>query len=950
MLTAKIVCEYNEEYEGKGPVLYDPDETGKTGGDALAYLDGDTVGAVVNGTLASDLAKLDAFSLTDDWADADYAWDPTIDPSSVRVYEATAADDAKSSVADIANTGTDVTDRFDITMDGTGVTATAKADWLAEHVGLYEARQITLLIPGRINLADGGGAARARTDFGKEPGSELTVCTDPDTGDRLANTGSQSVNDTTAQANKPTLCVYVPPVEKKVIAEGSEGGDQGDADGKTVFPGQKVEYRLTTTPRLPDTLAYDITTVSVTDTYDPYLEPDVQTVEVVDLNTGDTISKRRYATSWDEDAHSFTLDFDTEWVKENWPAGSNPRIQVRFEGTVSKNAPATQKVGNEWKLTLNNSITPSNRVENEPPENTPDKKDTQADPSISIDGRTALLGDTIYYRVSIDATKLDNTAYKVWRLGMVDDYDDEYLRLDTANVQVLDDTGVDVTDRFNIQDRDGVMYAFARTVDTYIDATGETTPGDPQPDDLAAYAALTDADHDPLRDPAIDQTLLGHRYEVVMPMTVIKVTDGKVVENTATQVTNDKRDVTNTVANPLKPINPTKDVTVEVGGDSKDGHSILKDRLFLYRLDSSILPPNRAYQTITDWTGVDALDTEHDEWTGNWAVYASRDLYHDGEILAHAGERIAGRDFTLDGVDPLFEVSQDEDGKVRVAATQAYLDLVSADNTRENGWTLYIQCLRTAIADRVENTWTETINGQDRPSNTVVTRTPDMTPALRLEKWDEKSGFPAGDRDDAKDALRMDSDSTRIVFEITNTSGTDPDTGDGAWFKASDLDLGDSLISGAGEVDMDSLEYPDGWDDLILKPGDSVRITGTLKGVKEGGSHTDRAVVTGTPLLECAPSNADPFDGTDGDDAADDMDPEYSTGDMVQVGDATRCVSPEPAVSNTDDWNGRRPKPLAETGVAMGAVGVMGALALAGATLAMLRRRDARTGAGHAGR
>ena len=33
-----------------------------------------------------------------------------------------------------------------------------------------------------------------------------------------------------------------------------------------------------------------------------------------------------------------------------------------------------------------------------------------------------------------------------------------------------------------------MLYAFARTVDTMIPATGETVPGDPQPDDLKAYS------------------------------------------------------------------------------------------------------------------------------------------------------------------------------------------------------------------------------------------------------------------------------------------------------------------------------------------------------------------------------------------------------------------------------------------------------------------------------
>mgnify|MGYP000231811041 CR=1 FL=1 len=67
---------------------------------------------------------------------------------------------------------------------------------------------------------------------------------------------------------------------------------------------------------------------------------------------------------------------------------------------------------------------------------------------------------------------------------MTDDYDDEYLKLDATNVEITGETGKDVTDKFNIQDKDGVLYAYAKLVDTEIPATGETvkrpTAGRPQ--------------------------------------------------------------------------------------------------------------------------------------------------------------------------------------------------------------------------------------------------------------------------------------------------------------------------------------------------------------------------------------------------------------------------------------------------------------------------------------
>ena len=132
----------------------------------------------------------------------------------------------------------------------------------------------------------------------------------------------------------------------------------------------------------------------------------------------------------------------------------------------------------------------------------------------------------------------------------------------------------------------------------------------------------------------------------------------------------------------------------------------------------------------------------------------------------------------------------------------------ASDNEHEAGWVLYLQCKRIAVADEVPNTWTETINGQPRESNKVVTKTPDMTPSIHLEKVDtptlKQDGQEQADRDDPKQALKMDADNIGITFIITNTSKTDPATGDGAWYKASDLNLADSTIVGDAHVDMDT--------------------------------------------------------------------------------------------------------------------------------------------------
>lgn len=501
-------------------------------------------------------------------------------------------------------------------------------------------------------------------------------------------------------------------------------------------------------------------------------------------------------------------------------------------------------------------------------------------------------------------------------------------------------------------------------MDTEVPATGETVKGDPQPTDLKAYSESDE--HDPLTQPSIDQTLLGHTYTVTMPMTVIKVTDGYVVRNKATQVLNKVRKDTNEVTNPLKPVNPSKDVTVKVGGESVNGRSIYKGRTFLYQLDSSILPAHRAYPQVDEWYIEDALDPAFDEFTGQWVVYASRDLYRDGQVIAAKGEKIAGSGFDSSrfGGDLFTLSTASVDGRnvVTIGTTEAYRALVSADNEHEAGWRPYIQTTRLAVTDRHENQFTEHYNGKAFQSNIVWTRTPDMTPGIHIEKYDVASGEQAGDRDDVKDALKMAGDSQQIAFKITNTSKTDPTTGEGAWYLAKDLRMVDKTIAGEGEV-VD-LKYPDNWDTLVLKPGESTIITGTLKGVQAGGKHTNRVKVTGTPLVECPVTDQlgdqQPADGdqtgdsqSDGDGQSDtgtgtktDGDADDTTGlKQVKVGDTTLCEDTT-VESNTDDWNGYR-ESLAKTGATI--AGILLAIVAFGAIGVALMGARRRTGA-HSGR
>ena len=276
---------------------------------------------------------------------------------------------------------------------------------------------------------------------------------------------------------------------------------------------------------------------------------------------------------------------------------------------------------------------------------------------------------------------------------------------------------------------------------------------------------------------------------------------------------------------------------------------------------------------------------------------------------------------------------------VTIGTTEAYRTLVSADNEHEAGWRPYIQTTRLAVTDRHENQFTEHYNGKAFQSNIVWTRTPDMTPGIHIEKYDVASGEQAGDRDDVKDALKMAGDSQQIAFKITNTSKTDPTTGEGAWYLAKDLRMVDKTIAGEGEV-VD-LKYPDNWDTLVLKPGESTIITGTLKGVQAGGKHTNRVKVTGTPLVECPVTDQfggqQPTDGNQTGDTKVDGDASDTTGlKQVKVGDKTLCEDTT-VDSNTDDWSGYR-EDLAKTGMAIGGV-LLSLIAFGGVGVTLLGAR-----------
>ena len=882
--------------DGVWQMITDPDHTNSMGADNNAFLNGEEVAAAISMAVPPlNRNGEDWLQITDDWTKVDRYLDPQ-DVSTVRIYDLETYGYNAPSFNGINVDGRDVTAMFDITVDGTVTRATAKPEYVQGLKQRHESMQISMLVPFTVNFDP-------EADLEQDGVSDGNTCSDGQW--ELRNKADASFHRLERlESNEPLICILRPGFDKDVLASKTEGGDLSSIDGRDVLSGQTVTYRLGI--RVEWMRDDPIQQLEFLDTYDARTTPDRTSLTITSRGQdgSTTIPRSAYDTEWDDAGHRFTVRFHREWLDGNWTTWRTHEFTLTFDAKVADDAAVDTVIGNKGWLTLNESILESNEVSNRPVDPEPVKQDTQADSSVDIDGKTALLGDRLYYRITIDATGLAGQAYPVRRLGVVDDYDERRLTLDMPGVQVLDATGQDVTDRLNIQDRDGVVYAFFKTVDTTM-PDGTVINGDPQPADLAAYA---DRELMPYADPGIDQSLLGSDYQLVLPMTVTDTGEGTKVENKATQVTNHRRAVSNTVVNTLTEINPYKDVSVEVGSDSADGMSIYRNQTFLYQLNSSTLPANRAYPEVTEWRIDDDYDETGDEYTGQWAVYAAEDLHGpDGGTLAAKGVRIAGSGFDAAALGgDLFTLDM-RDGDFTITATRRYLDLVSDDGAHAQAWRAYVQ-FRRLKAGEFSNTFTETINGTRRPSNEVTTTTPKTSPSISLEKFDRRSGLPAGDRDSTEDALEIEGDGTEIVFRIANT-GDMPLTS---------LKLTDETIVGDGTVG--DLVYPDGWSDLVLQPGESVDVTGTLSGVTN--LHTDRATAEGSPVVACVPKDDNPFDNKP----------------APPVEEGTVCTD-TPVESDPDDWNAYRKRILPSTGVnvsGLAAVGVI--LALLGLGLLRIRR------------
>ena len=726
--------------ENGGLTTADPDKTNAEGADNHVFLMNDEVSAVVNGSIPANLARaLTNYQLTDVWDKAaDY-----VDFSDV-------------TKANVYADGVRVTDQFDIRVEGTRTIATAKPEFLEGTAGLSAKRDMKLIISGAF-----------RDDY--DTNGEIVA---------LFNEGIETWNDNEVAANTPAVFTWTPDPNKQVIGSNEEVGDKGYAniDGMSVWPGQKVEYSVGVDLRVPSGTARGVKSLVVQDVYDPNFVPDKDSVEFWDSRTQSNprpVAKKNYKVEFDEAKHMFTATFTDEWIAANVADDENGVnsewltkgwLTMRFTGTVDKATPGGSTVQNQAFQIINGATTATEIPVVNIPTVEPDKESLSTD-LIDIDGKTVLKGDHIVYRMQLDGgPSKGELAYFVHKFGLVDDYDEEYLDLNAEGIRVTEQaTGEDVTEKFNVQVKDGVAYVFAKTMDTES-PYGGIIAGEPQPEDLGEFDQRAIR---PTLDPIIDQDLLGKKYWVILDTVVKQEVDDYTIENQATQNIQNTYHQTKIVSNPLKAISPDKDVVIseETKGDSINESEVKLYSDFNYRLDSSEIPANRAY-AASQWSLSDTFDRAHDEYTGIWAIYANTDVYDGEELVLKKGallEDSAGHQSVP--ATGLFDVVFDEESyTLTVTASQKYLDLIGGRPDLAAAFSVYTKMIRIAPGEKIDNTVTETYNEVERESNVVWTQTPEH-PELAVVKYTLAEGQQDGDRNKATDAYPLTKEDLVVIDE-----------------------------------------------------------------------------------------------------------------------------------------------------------------------------------------
>ena len=448
--------------------------------------------------------NIQSVGITDDYDEAKL----TVEAANVKAYD--------------SKTGADVTDLFDITVEDGVIKATSKAS-LTKSLGDAEDTQVI---------------DTEKFAFGRYYKFDIvaTVKEDVAGGSQIENTATQIVH----QYDPASKTVKTPekPTEKRVnqVPIEVEFDFTKKLEGRELKAG---EFSFV----LKDAEGTEIETVKN------------------DKDGKIKFSKIEFKKG-DEGTHKYTVEeiAGTDATVTYDTMKAEISVEVSYDGTAKI---LVTKVTDAADKEFNNTVTPPETPEFQPKkfvvkdekfDTTGDKladddkeltdavTDTKADPyadkadnneAENINTTTLKKGDKVVYQVWLDTTKFDaNNKDYIQSVGITDNYDEENLTVDAANIKAYDSvTGEDVTAKFDIKVENGVITATSKA-------------------DLTK--SLGDAEDTKVLDTT--KFAFGRYYKFDIVATIKETAkDGVDIENTASQTVHQYDPTKKSVEKPEKP-------------------------------------------------------------------------------------------------------------------------------------------------------------------------------------------------------------------------------------------------------------------------------------------------------------------------------------------------------------------------------------------------------------
>lgn len=479
--------------------------------------------------------------------------------------------------------------------------------------------------------------------------------------------------------------VFVPNPHKDVQAGIVQGSGNTSIDGKTIVAGQTITFPLTTSD-LPAGRKTTITSYQIVDKLDNNFDYDSFQSFLNDNDvTGDWTPslKQNSDGSWvlTLSANKTLLD---QMNADKSKAFTIPTVDLygkaKTSGVTIKNS-YTEIINNGTSATSNDGggTWTSNTVSvNTTPAAKPTKTVDNANGQ-DVNDKNVLPGDVLDYNVSLDLSGLKNISITpdtiAKGLGIIDNLP---TGVTETGVEVKTADGKDITNEFNITNNGQSYSVMAKDPLSLIRTYGDTK---------------------------LDVEFL------------TKVNDNFTgdLTNQATQNTFGNMVKTNIVVDHVQPINPKKDVCLNVGDqDSLDNKNLEFGKVYNYKLHVS-RPAN--YGGVTKQMDIiDDLPKQAD-YTGETEIFSDGPItLADGTVLPK-GSNIT-KYFTI-SYDPTLN-------EIKASPTSEFLKIINsaANDKNQIAWDVYVQ-FKVNGYGKLVNTFKEIYNGDVVKSNTVVNNVPE---------------------------------------------------------------------------------------------------------------------------------------------------------------------------------------------------------------------------------